>query len=62
MDFDLATDDRMYCAEFIYKSFMKASKQQLQFNTSHINNFNFIGVDDIFLHPLCKKMAEVRYK
>jgi uncharacterized protein YnzC (UPF0291/DUF896 family) len=62
MDFDLASDDRMYCAEFIYKSFLKAGKGQLRFNRSYINGFEFIGVDDIFLHPICKKLAEIRYK
>jgi hypothetical protein len=62
MDFDLATDDRMYCAEFIYKSFLKAGKGQILFNRSHINEFEFVGVDDIFLQPLCKKLAEVSYK
>lgn len=62
MDFDLATDDKMYCAEFIYKSLIKASHQKLQFSLSQISTFEFVGVDDIFLHPLCKPIAESTYK
>lgn len=62
MDFDLSTDDKMYCAEFIYKSFLKASDYTLQFNHSYIRNFKFIGVDDLFLHPLCSMQAEIVYK
>ena len=62
MDFDLKTDDRMYCAEFVYKTFIKASSEKLIFNHSHIRQFEFIGVDDIFLHPLCKMQAELVYK
>ncbi|HSN60450.1 MAG TPA: YiiX/YebB-like N1pC/P60 family cysteine hydrolase [Ferruginibacter sp.] len=62
MDFDLTTDDRMYCAEFIYKSFLKASQQQMVFNKSNIGQFIFIGVDDIFLHPLCSKKSAIVYK
>lgn len=62
MDFDLATDNRMYCAEFISKSFAKASNQVIYFPHSHINHFEFVGVDDIFLHPLCKAKAEIEYK
>jgi Permuted papain-like amidase enzyme, YaeF/YiiX, C92 family len=62
MDFDLKTDDRMYCAEFVYKSFMKASGNKLVFNHSHIKLFEFIGVDDIFLHPQCKLLAQLVYK
>lgn len=62
MKFDLATDEKMYCAEFIYKVYAKASYHQLQFNKSHIGNFEFVGPDDIFLHPFCKKIAEIVYK
>ena len=62
MDFDLVTDNRMYCAEFISKSFAKASNQLIHFPTSNINGFVFMGVDDIFLHPMCKVKAEVLYK
>jgi len=62
MDFDLKTDDRMYCAEFVYKTFVKASYEKLQFNHSHINSFEFIGVDDIFLNPLCSLQSKLVYK
>ncbi|MEP6711963.1 MAG: hypothetical protein ABJA37_06095 [Ferruginibacter sp.] len=62
MDFNLKTDDRMYCAEFVYKTLVKASAGKLIFPLSHINHFEFIGVDDIFLHPLCHKQIVVRYK
>ena len=62
MDFDLKTDDRMYCAEFVYKCFVKASNGTLSFNHSHIKQFEFIGVDDLFLQPLCKKQAQIVYK
>ncbi len=62
MDFDLKTDDRMYCTEFVYKSFIKASGNKLVFNRSHIKLFEFIGVDDIFLHPQCKLKAQLVYK
>jgi hypothetical protein len=62
MDFDLKTDDRMYCAEFVYKTFLNASNNQMTFNHSNIGQFIFIGVDDIFLHPLCKVKKEIVYK
>lgn len=62
MDFDLKTDDRMYCAEFVYKCFLKASNHTLAFNHSHIKQFEFIGVDDLFLHPKCKLTAILIYK
>jgi hypothetical protein len=62
MDFDLKTNDRMYCAEFAGKCFIKGGNGKLSFNHSHINQFEFIGVDDLFLQPLCKKQAQIVYK
>ncbi|RYD71507.1 MAG: hypothetical protein EOP53_23565 [Sphingobacteriales bacterium] len=62
MKFDLATDEKMYCAEFVYKSFVKATSQGMQFNKSRIGNFEFVGPDDIFLHPLCKRKDQIVYK
>lgn len=62
MKFDLATDDKMYCAEFIYKSYRKASNDKIIFNKSRIGNFEFIGPDDLFLHSLCKKQQQIVYK
>ncbi|MEO6489359.1 MAG: hypothetical protein ABIO04_05400 [Ferruginibacter sp.] len=62
MDFDLTTNDRMYCAEFIYKTMRRASDNKLIFNHSHIKDFEFIGVDDLYLHPLCVRKADLVYK
>lgn len=61
MDFDLSTNDRMYCAEFVSKTFHKAASS-LEFPVSHIGNFEFVGVDDIFLHDSCRKIAAIVYK
>ena len=62
MKFDLESNDHMYCAEFVYKSFLMGTKGKLQFPTSRIGTFNFIGVDDIFLHPQCKEQKRILYK
>ncbi len=62
MDFDLHTDNKMYCAEFVSKAIEKASGKSLVFNHSFINKFEFIGVDDIFLHPQCMHIKTYLYK
>ncbi len=62
MDFNLKTDDKMYCAEFIYKSFLLATDSAVQFNHSFIKDFEFVGVDDITMHPSSKKIAVLNYK
>lgn len=61
MDFDLQTNDRMYCAEYVYKCLIKNGSGMV-FNISRIKHFEFIGVDDLFLHPLCKRNAQLVYK
>lgn len=62
MKFDLASNDRMYCAEFAYKSYLMGTNGKLQFTTSHLGKFEFIGVDDLFLQPLCKEQKKILYQ
>ena len=62
MKFDLASNDRMYCAEFVYKTLLLGSNKKLQFNISHIKDFRFIGVDDLFLQPQCRERKIIVYK
>ncbi|MBS1509952.1 MAG: hypothetical protein JST86_03875 [Bacteroidetes bacterium] len=62
MKFDLETNDRMYCAEFVYKSFVMGTKGKLLFHTSQISNFKFVGVDDLFLQPLCHLQKKILYQ
>ena len=62
MAFDLKSDNRMYCAEFVYKSLIYGTEGRIHCATSHIGEFEFVGVDDLFLHPACKKIAAFLYK
>lgn len=62
MKFDLGTDDRMYCAEFVCKSYNRGTAGRLAFATSRIKDFVFVGVDDLFLHPQCIEIKRVLYK
>jgi uncharacterized protein YnzC (UPF0291/DUF896 family) len=62
MDFDLATDNQMYCAEFVAKSFINGTSRKLAFSHSFIGRFEFIGIDDIFLHPFSKSIEQLVYK
>lgn len=62
MKFDLQTDERMYCAEFVYKAFLWATKQRIHFNTSKVKEKIFVGVDDIFLYPGCSTVETIFYK
>ncbi len=57
MKFDLSTDDRMYCAEFVSKAYSKAFQQPHMFSTYHIKNWEYIAVDNIFLYKKCTPIA-----
>lgn len=62
MQFDLESEEKMYCAEFVVKSYQKGTGNALKFPVSKINNFLFFGVDDLFLHPSCKPIGQIVYK
>lgn len=62
LDFDLATDDKMYCAEFIYKSFLVATDSTVRFRHSFIGDFEFVGVDDITSDSRSEKITGVNYR
>jgi hypothetical protein len=62
MDFDLQTDDKLYCAEFIYKAITGATKDSNYIKPTALLGYRFVGVDDIFLSPHAKTIWQVRYK
>jgi len=62
MKFDLKTDTCMYCAEFVYKAMLLGTGGRLKFNVSKINEFEFIGVDDLFLQSQCKELGTINLK
>ncbi|MFN8243604.1 MAG: hypothetical protein U0X40_06070 [Ferruginibacter sp.] len=62
MKFDLASNDHMYCAEFVYKSYLLGTHGRLAFTISHIGRFAFVGVDDLFLEPSCRLQQKLVYK
>ncbi len=61
MQFDLATDDRLYCAEFVSKAITKATDNKMIFATTMINNFNFVAVDNLFLNKYCSEKVRFKY-
>ncbi len=62
MDFDLQTDDRMYCAEFVYKAFLWSTNGAVHFDSSTIKDKTFIGVDNIILYPGCRNIEKLFYR
>ena len=75
--FDLKTDDKMYCAEMIHKFLNTATMGRVVLPTSKIQNyrvrdpkykgvvlkeFEYVGLDDLFLNPYCKPIVRISYK
>jgi hypothetical protein len=62
MDFDLATDDRLYCAEFVYKAIREAARDTAYFGTTRVLDRHYVGVDDLTNRRHAALMCDVRYK
>lgn len=62
MKFDLSTNDRLYCAEFVSKAVSECTNNGIIFPTSRINNFEFVAVDNLFLNKHCVEKMRTRYQ
>jgi len=61
MKFDLLTDDKMYCSEFVYKTIKRATSDSINFNTTTLNHINFVAVDNLFINPFCEKIKRISF-
>ncbi len=59
--FDLKTDDKQYCSEFIYKSILIASENTIKLPLSKKPNFTYIAVDNLYLNPYSKFIYKFEY-
>ncbi len=55
MQFDLASDDRMYCTEFVYKAVEEASDHKILLPTTTLNHIKFVAPDNLFINPACAR-------
>jgi hypothetical protein len=59
--FNLASDDRMYCSEFVYKAIEQATNNKTVLPVTTINNIKFITLDNLFINPFCTEVKRVTY-
>ncbi len=62
MDFDLKTDDRLYCAEFVYKTLNKATGDSTYIKPTHVMGYTFAGTDDLFVNRHAHLVWQVKFK
>ncbi len=61
--FDLQSDDKMYCSEMLYKALFFASRDTLimPITIAHSGK-KYIAIDNLFEHKNCKTIGEIAYK
>ena len=50
MKFDLGTDDKLYCSEFVYKAVNKAVDDTAYIKPTKVAGRRFVGIDDLFIN------------
>ncbi|MCB9232432.1 MAG: hypothetical protein H6581_12255 [Bacteroidia bacterium] len=61
LDFDMSTDETMYCSEMIYKALNVATKGKNFIPLSTVMDKPYVAVDDLYLNDHCKKLFEYNY-
>jgi hypothetical protein len=62
MKFDLATDDKLYCSEFVYKAINKAMHDTGYIHTTNMFGHTFVGVDDIYMNEHANIVWRIKFK
>ncbi len=62
MNFDLDSDDRLYCAEFVYKAITRAAADSAYLKPVTFFGYSFIAVDNLYQNEHAKLVCQVRYK
>lgn len=61
MDFDLKSNDRLYCAEMVYKAVQSAVSNDTFFTTTLHNGFQFVSTDNIFVNKQAQMLCRINY-
>jgi len=62
LDFDLKTDDKLYCAEFVYKALNIATKDTAYIKAISFVGHSYVGVDNLFLNRHANMICRVKFK
>jgi hypothetical protein len=62
MQFNIATEDRFYCAEFIYKTFNRSTGDSLFIKPVTVMGYTFVGIDNLFLNSHARFVCQIRFK
>jgi Permuted papain-like amidase enzyme, YaeF/YiiX, C92 family len=60
--FDLATEDKMYCAEVVSKCLARSTANMVQIPTSVWKDFRYIAIDNMYLNPWCSEVNRYNFE
>jgi hypothetical protein len=61
MKFDLSTNDRLYCAEMLYKAFNQVTNRDDCFETTLHQGFRYVSTDNLFTNKASKMLCRINY-
>jgi hypothetical protein len=62
LKFDLATDDALYCSEFVYKALNEAMNDTSYIRPSRVLGKAFVGIDDLFMNDHSGITWRIKFK
>ncbi len=62
MDFNLETDDKLYCSEFVYKAVTAATGDPRFIPLTSVLGYKFVGIDNLFINSNAFFVCELKYK
>jgi hypothetical protein len=62
MEFELGTNDKMYCAEFIYKTILWGTRGRIKPGTTNPGLKEGVTTDNLFLNPNCSELGRYVFK
>lgn len=62
LSFDLQDDSELYCAEFIWKILKETANRAEFISLSRLQDKDYVGIDDLYLHDHCTKIYEYAYQ
>jgi hypothetical protein len=60
-DFDLNSDQQMYCTELVYKVLTAANGNEKFINLSHGNGIDYVACDNLYLNPQTRLIYSYNY-
>jgi hypothetical protein len=62
MDFNLQSDDKLYCSEFVFKVMVAATGDPEFIPKSSVLGYSFVGIDNLFMNSHTFFVCELKYK